>query len=146
MGQDLEDLLRGLGENSPSTDRTVYIRETPNGPVVDFEVIERTSFEHDFPETTKEYHYKQALPCGHQIDNKEHTFGGYCKMCGQEYCASCLLQCKCGKSVSVACCAKLYDTELLCKKCAKHLKRKAILSKIWGIISHPFLAEEPEDE
>jgi hypothetical protein len=144
--QDLDDLLRGLETQNSSTDRTVYIRETPNGPVVDFEVIEKTSFEHDFPETTKEYHYKSLLPCGHQV-TKENPFGGYCRLCGKEYCAKCLFQCpKCGVSVSTGCCVKTFDVDLLCKKCAKKLKRKALLSKIWGIISHPFLAEEPEDD
>jgi hypothetical protein len=152
--QDLDDLLQGLEDNHPTTDVTKYTRLNKAGEeVTDHEIIEVTNWQNGFPETQKIVRYAKPLFCGHQVDNQDHKFCGYCRLCSSEYCVSCFLQCpRCGISVSVACCAKLHkqdDTSeafLICKICKKKLKRKALLSKVWTIITHPFVAEEPDED
>ena len=150
---DLDDLLNLGQEEEASEDSTVYLRETPTGPRVDFEIRERTNFNKAYPETIREFRSSNPLPCGHQV-SKVNPFGGYCRgrrffrVCGKEYCSLCGVQCsKCGISVSLLCCGTPYPSrpdQFLCKKCRRSLKARNALKVLFRILIRPF--KEPGDD
>ena len=147
---DFRDFLRELAERDSSEDRTVYVRETPSGERVDFEIVERTSFR-GYPETVRELRSKGPLPCGHPVD-KANPFSGYCngrrffRKCRREHCSRCSLQCpRCGTSVSVACCARPFAGELFCKRCARLLKAGMLCMAIGRLLTTPFIGETREE-
>ena len=158
--QDLEELLRGLEQDQSSTDRTLYTRETPAGEIVcDAEWIESTSFEKAYPETTKEMRTKAPLACGHTVSGKERPFGGYCQAtrgiifrrhkCNRSFCAAeqCGLVCpRCGLVVSTSCCAKPFEDQMLCRRCANNLKLRKALRACSHFIIHPFVCEGNLDD
>lgn len=153
----LDDLLRGLREGEDSSeDKTLFIRETSKGPKVDFEIIERTSFEKAYPETVKELRSKEPLGCSHLI-SKENPFGGYCggkkflfflrrKTCGKEYCARCAVQCSCGIFVSANCCVRQFEGILYCKKCWRRLRTIKAIKTFFNILLHPFVSQDLSDD
>jgi len=152
------DLLRGFDENEESAeDRTSHIRETSYGRRVDFEIVEKTNFSGAFPETIRELITKGPLSCGHTV-SRENQFSGYCqgknlgffitkKICGNEYCTFCAVQCPCGIFVSANCCARQFEETLYCKSCARKLKTAKFLKMLFLLLLFPFIQQDSiEDE
>jgi hypothetical protein len=138
---DPNDLFRNL-RDAPSEDRTVYIRQTPYGPTVDFEVVERTSFEKAYPETTRELRTAAPLPCGHHV-NKDNPIGGYCVICTQEYCSRCARICpRCGRSISSNCCAREFEGMFFCEQCRRTLRAQRAARICASFLLRPFLTDE----
>lgn len=153
---DIDELVRALRDgDETSEDRTLHSRERPGrrGIRVDFEVIERTSFEGAYPETVREFRSKQPLDCHHQV-SRENPFVGYCagkrflfRSCGKEFCSFCAVQCpECGRFVSASCCARNFEGELLCKGCRRLLRLKKSLRFVFVLLLNPFLSEGVTDE
>lgn len=135
---DPNELLGGLG-NGSSEDRTVHLREGPYGPRVEFVIIERTSFDKAYPETTKELRTGPSLPCGHHV-TKDNPFGGYCVLCTQEYCSRCSRSCPtCGRSISINCCAREYAGSFVCLHCRRTLRRREAARAVFSFLMRPFL-------
>lgn len=143
-------------ELDTAEDRTIYSRETPQGPRVDFEIIERTKFG-AFPETVRELQSKAPLPCGHQV-SKENPFGGYCngrkfewpfrtKKCGREYCSLCAVQCpRCGIYVGASCCARNFEGVFFCKTCKRKKMALKVICILAAILLHPFIGQDKDED
>ena len=152
---DIRDIFRNLGEAEETEDKTIYVRETPSGQKIDFEVIERTSFASAYPETVREFRSKQPLSCGHVVDGKTNNFGGYCQSrprlfghpCGKEYCSLCAVQCpRCGVFVGASCCARSVEGIFHCRPCKRALSARRFLGGSVAFLLAPFLSESlPND-
>lgn len=147
-GNPFEDLLRGLGEDEESEDRTVYFRESPSGQKKDFEIVEKTRFTGAYPETVRELRTQLPLSCGHPV-SKDNPFGGYCqarrgflgqKRCGKELCSHCAVQCRCGTFIG-PCCAREFEWQLFCRRCAMKLRLRKALRLSVLVLMRPFLDE-----
>lgn len=152
--RNIDELLQELQqEDEWSEDRTIYVRETPHGTRVDFESIERTSFQKAYPETTRRLVTQQALPCGHPV-TKDNPFGGYCqgrslvgmRRCNNEYCASCAVQCtRCGVFVSARCCARPLNDALYCRSCRNLIVARRLVFGLLRALVHPFTVAYPDE-
>lgn len=151
----IHDLLRQMGDGEETEDRTVYIRETAQGPKIDYEMVERTSFASAYPETVREFRSKQPLSCGHLVDAKTNPFGGYCQRrrlfrresCGKEYCSLCAVQCpRCGIFVGASCCARSLDGVFYCRSCKRALSARRWLGSSLAFLFAPFLSESLPDD
>ncbi len=140
---DLDEVLRRLQEEDASEDKTVYVRNTPQGEKVDYEITDRLALNGGSPSTTRELRSVGVLPCGHPVtaqnsfagecQNKRWTLLLYRRLCREEYCARCAVQCpRCGKFVSAHCCARAFEGVLYCKPC----RRVLILKKL---VMFPFV-------
>jgi len=141
---DPNELFGNLGDDEIE-DRTIYSRRTPYGRRQDFTQSEKTRFKNGLPQTIKEHRSGKALPCGHHV-TKDNPFGGYCALCGEEYCSRCTRMCpRCGKSVSANCCARRFDGEFYCFSCRRVLMFRKVVRVCFSIIGAPFLSEPVRD-
>ena len=147
---DPRSLFDELAESTETTDSTRFIRDTPRGPRLDFEIVERTRFDGALPETVREYRTQAPLGCGHTV-TRENPFGGHCqgqdlfgRPCEQEYCSKfCAIQCpRCGISISTACCARQHDGQLICPRCRRLLRLHQALGWLGNLLVTPYL-EDP---
>ena len=146
----LEDLL--AGQEQEAEDRTVYVRETPNGDErIDFTITERTGFQHVSPQTLKELRWAPPVACGHII-TQETPFGAYCQAtirgkqrCQKEYCRQCITTCSHCRTVVGQCHATEYDEERVCTSCKPKLRRKHFRRAVWRLLLTPFTSEAGDD-
>lgn len=157
MNEHLRAILENLEQQSVDnvTRRT---RDLGQGPQTVEEVHDRTDFRNGgYPEKDRELRRNgPQLPCNHQLDTREHDFGGWCggrrwgRTCGRAFCKSCAARCRrCTTILGLGCCTRPYHPNgeravIVCRHCRLVLRLQALCAAIFAFILQPFLGQPDE--